>query len=203
MFLPNTGQLVTGRVTDPYGNPMEGVEISADIRSSRRSARVYRETSTTDASGIYAAFTPYTATVSAEYDGWASQGSAVATEASRSPYAIDWEWGECEIPWNGLFVGNSWGNDIVVGNANGAKASVAALSPATGGEQSESPAFSLSLSGTSGSWYNVERTYELQDPRWEAVESFIVPSAGSRSVSLPVEHGVDRAFYRVVPKTAP
>ena len=82
-------------------------------------------------------------------------------------------------------------------------ASVASLSPATGGQQSESPALSLSLSGTAGSWYNVERTYELNNPRWETVASFMIPSAGSKSVSLPVEYGVNSAFYRVVPKTAP
>ena len=79
----------------------------------------------------------------------------------------------------------------------------AAFSPATGGQQSESPSLSLSLTGTAGSWYNVERTYELNNPQWEIVESFIVPSTGARSVSLPVEYGADSAFYRVVPKTAP
>ena len=186
IFPTNTGQLVTGRVTDPYGNPMEGVVIKG--------------VSTTNANGIYSAFTPDDVTISAEYEGWASQGTAITTAASQSPYEIDWE----ELTFKGwYYVGNKWGNDIVVGNANGAKASVASLSPATGGQQSESPALSLSLSGTAGSWYNVERTYELNNPQWETVESFIIPSAGSRSVSLPVEYGTDSAFYRVVPKAAP
>ena len=203
IFPTNTGQLVTGRVTDPYGNSMDGVVVAADIKRSKRPWLPYRETSTTDANGIYAAFTPYQATISAEYEGWASEGTAITTETSRSPVDIDWETGDCSIPGGEFHVGNSWGNDIVVGNANGANASVASLSPATGGQQSESPALSLSLSGTAGSWYNVERTYELNDPQWETVESFIVPSAGSKSVSLPVEYGIDSAFYRVVPKTAP
>lgn len=198
IFPTNTGQLVTGRVTDPYGNPMDGVEMAATIKKSKYSQSVYRETSATDANGIYATFTPYSATISAEFEGWTSQGAAIATSASQSPYDIDWEWGDCSIPGGGFSVGNSWGNDIVVGNASGTKAAVASLSPTTDGQQS---ALSLSLSGTAGSWYNVERTYELHNPQWEIVESFIIPSAGSRSVSLPVEHGVDSAFYRVVPKT--
>ena len=203
IFPTNTGQLVTGRVTDPYGNPMEGIEMAASIAKSTYPPSSYSETSTTDANGIYATFTPRKATISAEYEGWISQGTTIATSASRSPTGINWETGKCSIPWGGLSVGNKWGNDIVVGNANGAKATVAGLSPATGGQQSESTALSLSLSGAAGSWYNVERTYELNSPQWETVESFIIPSAGSRSVSLPVEYGVDSAFYRVVPKTAP
>ena len=203
IFPTNTGQLVTGRVTDPYGNPMEGVEMAASIVKSTYPPSSYSETSTTDANGIYATFTPSRATISAKYEGWTSQGTTITTSASRSPTGINWETGECSIPRRGLSVGNSWGNNIVVGNANGAMASVASLSPATGGQQSESPALSLSLSGTAGSWYNVERTYELNNPQWETVESFIIPSAGSRSVSLPVEYGTDSAFYRVVPKTAP
>ena len=201
IFPTNTGQLVTGRATDPYGNPMDGVVMAANIKKSKWSWRLYRETLTTDANGIFATFTPYQATISAEYEGWASGGTTIATEASRSPSDIDWETGDCAVPQTGLYVGNKWGNDIVVGNANGAKASVASLSPATD-EQSESSSLSLSLSGTAGSWYNVERTYELNNPLWETVGSFIVPSTGSKSVSLPVEYGIDSAFYRVVPKTA-
>ena len=193
IFPTNTGQLVTGRVTDPYGNPMEGVEMATSTTGKQ----------TTDANGIYATFTANNVTISAEYEGWASQGTTITTAASLSPTDINWETGDCSIPGEDFHVGNSWGNNIVVGNANGAKASVASLSPATSGQQSESPAFSLSLSGTAGSWYNVERTYELNNPQWETVESFIIPSAGSRFVSLPVEYGTDSAFYRVVPKTAP
>ena len=193
IFPTNTGQLVTGRVTDPYGHPMNGVVIATSTTGKQ----------TTDANGIYATFTANNVTISAEYEGWASQGTAIATTASQSPYDIDWDWIDWDTPAGGFFVGNSWGNDIVVGNANGAKASVTELSPTPSGQQSESPALSLSLSGTAGSWYNVERTFELNNPQWETVESFIIPSAGSRSVSLPVEYGTDSAFYRVVPKTAP
>ena len=203
IFPTNTGQLVTGRVTDPYGNPMEGVVMDATIKISKWSRLLYRETSTTDANGIYAAFTPYQATIYAEYEGCDSEGTVITTAASRSPTDINWATGECSIPGGEFYVGNRWGNNIVVGNASGAKASVASLSPATGGQQSEPSALSLSLSGTAGSWYNVERAYELNDPQWETVESFIVPSSGSKSVSLPVEYGVDSAFYRVVPKTTP
>ena len=203
IFPTNTGQLVTGRVTDPYGHSIEGAAMASDIQKSRRSFLIYRETSTTDANGIYATFTSYKATISAEYEGWTSQGTAITTEASRSASNINWATGACSIPNRGLYVGNRWGNDIVVGNANGTKASIATLSPATGGQQSEPSALSLSLSGTAGSWYNVERTYELHNPQWETVDSFIIPPAGSRSVSLPVEYGVDSAFYRVVPMTAP
>ena len=201
IFPDTVGQLVTGHVTDPFGNPMEGVTVNATIRRSQFLSS--SASATTDENGIYAIFAPSgktcTETLSVTVSGWTSASLSTSTSASKSPKNINWDTGSCSYDSPGLRIGNSWGNDFTVGNTNGTTAVLGSLMPADGESQSDVPSLSLSLSGTVGAWYAVERTFGLESPQWEVVESFMIPSAGATTVELPTD-GSDSAFYRIVPK---
>ena len=198
IFPTKTGQLVTGRVTDPFGDPVQGATVNATIRYDNSSEAA---STITNENGIYAIFAKpgksCTVTVSVSYGGLTSASISTSTKASKSPTRIDFETGYASL--HSLQVGNSWGNNFTIGSANGETPAVAELSPATESASGDS-LLSLSLSGTAGSWYLVERTYNLSDPQWEAIESFMIPSSGATAVDLPVEIGVDNAFFRIVPK---
>lgn len=198
IFPTKTGQLVTGRVTDPFGDPVQGATVNATIKYDHSSETA---STTTDENGIYAIFAKAgkscTVTVSVSYGGLTSDSISTSTKASKSPTGIDFETGYASL--RGLQVGNSWGNNFTIGSANGETPAVAELSPATESASGDS-LLSLSLSGKAGSWYSVERSYSLSDPQWEAIDSFMIPSDGSTSVALPVESGVENAFFRIVPK---
>ena len=202
IFPNRTGQLVTGHVTDPFGNPMEGVTVNATIRRSQFLST--SASATTDENGIYAIFAPAgrdcTETLSVTYSGWTSASLSTSTCASKSPSNINWDTGDYSYDAStGLRVGNSWGNDFTVGNTNGTAAAIGSLTPDAGGSQTGTTALSLSLSGTVGAWYDVERTFSLESPQWKVVESFMIPTSGAMSVDLPTD-GSDSAFYRIVPK---
>ena len=198
IFPTKTGQLVTGRVTDPFGDPVQGATVNASIKYDHSSEAA---STTTNENGIYAIFAKAgkscSVTVSVSYGGLTSDSISTLTKASKSPTGIDFETGDAYL--YGLRVGNSWGNNFTIGSANGETPAVAELSPTTESASGDS-LLSLSLSGTAGSWYLVERTYNLSDPQWEAIESFMIPSSGATAVDIPVEIGVDNAFFRIVPK---
>lgn len=198
IFPTKTGQLVTGRVTDPFGDPVQGATVNATIKYDHSSETA---STVTDENGIYAIFAKAgkscTVTVSVSYGGLTSDSISTLTKASKSPTNIDFETGYAYL--DGLRVGNSWGNNFTIGSAGDETAAIGGLSSATQGESGDS-LLSLSLSGTAGSWYSVERSYSLSDPQWEAIDSFMIPSSGATAVDLPVETGVENAFFRIVPK---
>ena len=121
VFPTETGQLVTGRVTDGAGKPLRGATVAASYTSgSWPRTRTTTTNVTTSANGLYAVLIPAPSrgtravTVAATYRGTASTGSARASiSASASPYSINWETGGYRAS-GGLSIGNSWGNDLVV-----------------------------------------------------------------------------------------
>lgn len=111
VFPDKTGEFLTGRITDPSGNPISGVAMTAVNGSTTKSA-------TSNARGIYAINVPggKTWTVTASKSGYeggsiqVSVASSVSTELA-AVYSTSYSY------YIGGTVGNSWGNDIVLRRA--------------------------------------------------------------------------------------
>ena len=132
MFPDRTGELVTGRVLDPDGVPVDGAAVVASIaykRTIRTQSATGRwitleqdvtesATAITDAYGIYAIYTPTgatcTVTLVAAYGSMSSSTITATTTPSMSPTDIDFETGHYTVPSAGISIGNSWGNDLVL-----------------------------------------------------------------------------------------
>lgn len=128
IFPHSVGELVTGRVLSPSGDPVEGAEVKAKIsyKTGRFSliTRTMTTNVTTSSSGHYAIFAPTgtssTVTLSASYGRWVSTNSATAkTSASKSPYNIQFS-NFTNITYHGASyaIGNSWGNDLYLAPTN-------------------------------------------------------------------------------------
>ena len=118
VFPTGKGQLVTGRVTDQNGNPIEGARVSATftLRHSQMRTNVI-----TSATGIYSMRFPSpgyyeygTVTFSAKYGSTTSSSKSTRITASSSPVNMDWETGDFFYYGSGLSIGNSWGNDLTI-----------------------------------------------------------------------------------------
>jgi len=207
IFPDKTGSLVTGRVTDPAGNPLAGATVEAvavyTSRSSSGKPGSSRTTyvtnileCTTSEHGVYAVLAPAdkscTVYVTAVYGGWASLKASTSTSASSSP-DIDWE-NENYSYQSALSCGNSWGNDVVVGSYSGGDAAVESFD-GTGAASN----WSLSFTGTPGAWYAVEQSQTLSDPSWTVVTNTVLPASGAIEVDLPAETDEPSMFYRAVP----
>ena len=117
IFPDKTGELITGRVTDGKGNPVEGASVSADITYGRWPKLHTTATTTTSGNGIYAIFAPAgkssTATISVSFHG-ASTNITASASASASITSVNFDTGGYSIPGGGLKIGNSWGNDVTL-----------------------------------------------------------------------------------------
>ena len=117
VFPTGTGQLVTGRVTDQNGNPIEGARVSAVSRSLMSS---FRTNVTTSATGIYSVMIPISSrksrsvTLTASYGSTTSSSKSATVSASSSPVDMDWDTGDYSYYEPGLSIGNSWGNDLTI-----------------------------------------------------------------------------------------
>ena len=206
VFPEETGDLVTGRVTDPGGRPLAGATVTAAIRYAKTTSwgTTWKDggtvTATTSANGIYAihalAGKTCSVTLSATYGASSSSNAVASTEASVSPSNLQWGSGYYYLPSSGLAIGNSWGNDLVVEPVPGARPAIAVFEPAegAGGESG----FELSFGGTPGAEYGVEFRPSLSDGSWAAVTNLLLPPGGVASLFLPAGDG-DTGFWRVVP----
>ena len=200
VFPSDTGELVTGRVTDPDGHPMAGATVRASYTS--RNIRVTTNVMTS-ATGIYAFRLPMlssgsrTITLDATY-GAASSGSATTSiRSSSSPSNLKWETGNYSSGFSGLVIGNSWGNDLVVTPADGTQPTVASFAAATRGG---ADGFSLSFAGTGGAKYDVLFSETLTNRNWSVVTNLLLGPEGSATLFLPIGND-DAGFWRVVPHT--
>ncbi len=201
VFPNTTGSLVTGRITDENGQPLEGATVAARItyRSGWRNVTINTNV-VTSASGVYAVFTPATASstvrIQASY-GAASSGTATtSTSACSSPSSLNWQSGQYYTSYSGLSIGNSWGNDLVVTAATGATPAVSAFTAAGSGS---ADGFSLSFTGTGGARYAVEYRESLSEGSWGICTNLLLSPAGSAMLFLPRNPDAPSGFWRVVP----
>lgn len=206
IFPDFTGEIASGRVVDPSGNPVAGATIDATISYMRRQKTVTTSaTDTTDGNGIFSVVTPAdvssTVSLTAARDGWTTAPASTNVTAAASPkgmyfgddgylYAENWT----------TSVGSRWGNDIVFGSYSGDDAAIgsfAPVHPAVGG--GESSAWEFSFTGTPGAWYAVEQSQTLSDPSWTVVTNTVLPASGAIEVDLPAETDEPSMFYRAVP----
>ena len=112
-------ELVTGRVLDKDGVPVEGATVTATVTCGGVATT---ETATTSAYGVYAIATPSadcTVSLSAAKDGKTSRAKRTATAASKTGDtlknpALDILAGGNDPAAGASLSGNSWGNDLVL-----------------------------------------------------------------------------------------
>lgn len=209
VFPTGSGEIVSGRVTDEDGNPLEGATVSAVVTYTERTwvGRQWKTVTvtnevlaaTTSATGIYSVLVPtnrtYSVSVSATYGDGASSAVATTNSPNSSPFDLDWETRSYYYSPSGLSVGNSWGNDLTVTAAEGEAAAVTSFSAAS---LDSTDGFSLSFSGTGGAKYEVQYATNLVDGSWSPATNILLAPAGSTTIFLPV--GDDPAgFWRIVP----
>jgi hypothetical protein len=209
IFPDMTGELVTGRVTDPFGEPVPGASVTAQI-TYRRSKRdvTYSTNVTTSATGHYAVFAPAgkssTITLSATSGDWTSTNAATAvTTASASPFNLDFAEGEYSAPSSEsdpdsfyLNIGNSWGNDLFLAPASVARPVFTAFSASRNSDGRNG--FMASFTGTAGAPYGLEWCVSLVNPQWSVCTNLLMPRGGVADVFLPAPEGTGSAFFRAV-----
>ena len=200
IFPESTGELVTGRVVDPFGFPATNAVVLAKV--SCDGEETYTTNLTVSATGVYSLIVPSvvcTTTLSATVcdESWTAANDVVVhTEASISPCNFDYESGDYDDP--GMSIGNSWGNDLVLVQTNVVAASEIRFSPATG-ESMIGDGFSLTFNGPSGAWYTVLRS-ELLPPDWTVYTNIQVSATGEGSVTLPMDSSTNSCFYCIAPR---
>ncbi|MBQ4385393.1 MAG: C10 family peptidase [Kiritimatiellae bacterium] len=199
IFPEAEGQIVSGRIVDPFGNPATNALVTATVEYGSNS---YVTNTTTSATGVYSLIVPSEACTSriVAVDGlesWASTNTlSVATTASASPYDFNFETGGYRH--NEISIGNSWGNDLVLVQTNVVAASELDFSPATG-ETAADDGFSLTFNGPSGAWYTVWYS-ELLPPSWNVYTNIQVSVTGEGSVCLPIDPLANSRFFCITPE---
>ena len=197
IFPTAEGEIVSGRVTDPFGNPAAGATITARVSYLKTS---YTTNVTVSANGVYSLIVPSkncTTVLRASIDSnsWASTNASVGTTASVSPSYANFENGD--YPRSGLSIGNSWGNDLSLVATNVVEASSIAF------ERSESSSptsgFSLAFDGSCGAWYTVWQS-EYLPPTWTVFTNIQVSAEGGAAVTLPFDAAKESSFYLITPK---
>lgn len=202
IFPEAKGQIVSGRIVDPFGNPATNAVVVAEVRC--QGGESYSTNVAASATGVYSLIVPSKdceTTLSAFFDdkSWASTNSAVAsTFASVSPYGFNYDEGGYYVNEGGMKVGNSWGNDLVLVQTNVVAASELDFSPATG-ETAADDGFSLTFNGPSGAWYTVWYS-ELLPPSWNVYTNIQVSVTGEGSVCLPIDPLANSRFFCITPE---
>ena len=202
IFPEAKGQIVSGRIVDPFGNPATNAVVVAEV--SCQGGEAYSTNVAVSATGVYSLIVPSKdckTTLSAFFDdkSWASTNSAVAsTFASVSPYGFNYDEGGYYVNEGGMKVGNSWGNDLVLVQTNVVAASELDFSPATG-EAAADDGFSLTFNGPSGAWYTVWYS-ELLPPSWNVYTNIQVSVTGEGSVCLPIDPLANSRFFCITPE---
>jgi len=202
IFPKAEGEIVSGRVTDPFGNPAVGVTVAATVDRGQPYPE-YTTNVTTSATGVYSIIVPAdcTTTLKASSDSntWASTNMLVTTTtASVSPSSVDFDTGAVVFG-SGRAIGNSWGNDLVLVQTNVVTASEVCFEPATGCTSSLEAGFELSFDGSCGAWYTVWRS-ELLPPDWHVYTNIQVSAEGNVEVLLPMDSSTNSCFYCIKPK---
>jgi hypothetical protein len=107
IYVEGTGEIISGRVTDVAGNPIEGVTVGAQWASSSRSA-------TTDSKGIYAVVkvpSSLSYIVTATKPGYQFKSQTVRTAVSRE--SSNMTGNKWKIDFVGMIAGDWDGNNLV------------------------------------------------------------------------------------------
>lgn len=199
IFPTAEGEIVSGRVTDPFGNPAADATITARVSYLKTS---YTTNVTVSANGVYSLIVPSkncTTVLSASIDSksWASTNASVRTTASVSPSSVNFVSGKYSVSGGSLSIGNSWGNDLSLVATNVVEASSIAF------ERSESSSptsgFSLAFDGSCGAWYTVWQS-EYLPPTWTVFTNIQVSAEGGAAVTLPFDAAKESSFYLITPK---
>ena len=202
IFPDRTGELVTGRVTDPFGEPVAGASVTASGRYLRGARyRTFTTNVTTSATGHYAVFAPAgtsaNVTLSATSGEWISTNAAsAATTASTSPINFDFDEGYFSTAQSSLTIGNSWGNDLFLAPASVAAPVFTAFSAAR--NEGGAEGFAASFTGTAGAPYRLEWSASLVNPQWNMSTNILMPRGGVADIFLSAPTGAGAAFFRAV-----
>ena len=222
IFPTLTGEIVSGRITDPFGNPVEGADVTLNIESYSYTTNV-----TSDAKGIYSAIIPneflneaINITAQKEDYKWASKEiPPTRIEESNAP---------CEIYFNDLdnikkgnfryagdgeiYIGNSWGNDLVLTpieveaasclSFKAAKESEVSPSSSSGESSLDRDGFSLNIQGTKAAEYKIEYCEDLAKGIWNTYTNILVELTGTKEIFLPFDSEKPSCFFRVKPATS-
>jgi len=109
IFTNETGEIISGRVVDEFGNPIDGVEVTAQASGASGSA-------ITSANGIYAMIVPSgkTYALSIAHPRFMNASSSASVGTSRSAYVTKVMAGTYSYRSNSCACGNSWGNDFTL-----------------------------------------------------------------------------------------
>ncbi len=177
IFPKETGNIVSGHVTDANGDPVSGVTISWNGRVSETDG-IVSGTAKTSEYGVYAFIVPNASVsdINISVAGFATaqtNTTSTSVSCSRSYSEADLEsdpsGGSLPYPFNGTqSVGNSWGNDLTI-NAQyiePAFSSTPAISPADG-------SLTIETTATLGSKWILQCNYDLADKTgWTVLTNF-------------------------------
>ena len=124
VFPTRTGSVLSGRVLSSSGSPVSGAAVTAKLGSSTYSA-------TSDSRGIYAIIVPSSGTysVSASSSGSVSATKSVSIASCVSgTYSHDPDTDSFSYGTTGT-IGNSWGNELTLSSATGAKPDLSFYQP--------------------------------------------------------------------------
>lgn len=216
IFPSSTGEIVSGRVTDAYGDAVSGATVAATIIYSRetttmpggkknpaRSTPTYYTntvTATTSSTGIFSFLAPTGTTsavkLSAAYGNWASSNATASVTGSVAIAFVDYSTGEYSYDGSNLYIGNSWGNDMVVVPTNVVTATVSNFVASTSTD-TDGSVYSLSFSGTAAAWYQVEYSEVLTNETWSVYTNILVNKEGQETIDIPIDSSKSNCFYRV------
>ncbi len=206
IFPRETGNIVSGRVTDANGDPVSGVTIKWDGCISETDENISGTTKTSEY-GVYAFIVPNAsvANINISVAGFATaQTNTISTSVSCSrsypedALESDPSGGSLPYPFNGTqAVGNSWGNDLTI-NAQyiePAFSSTPALSSTDG-------SLTLATTATTGSKWILKWNDDLADETgWTILTNF---TATGEAQSIVLDSKVfdwtsnPQAFFRLV-----
>ncbi|MBP5791999.1 MAG: C10 family peptidase [Kiritimatiellae bacterium] len=211
VFPLGVGEIFSGRVCNPFGEPVNGAEVSAKIQYQSESKIVTVVTNLiSSVNGIFAINPPSKnckITIAAACDayGWCSTNISAFTSASISPkglYFIDGESAEGAAmgaaSW-ATSVGNSWGNDLVVQPTNVVDAAISSFVLTNDVSFSSSPCYALDFSGTGAAWYTLEYAEALTNQVWNVYTNILIGVDGAESIPIPIDPDQSSRFYRVTP----
>ena len=205
IFPDFTGEIASGRVTDPSGAAVAGATVNATISyTSQRRKKTTSATDVTDENGVFAVIAPAgvdsAVSLTASRDGWTTTLASTNVAASVSPNGVSFgDDGRLYANSWATSVGSRWGNGIVFGSYAGGRASVATFSQASSTSAGSANAWAFSFSGSPGAWYVVERSETLNLATWTVCTNAVMPVGGTLQVEVRPDDSAQSMFYRVRP----
>lgn len=209
IFPDSEGELVTGRVFDPFGAPLANVQVTANMTLTNRTYRQVRsiqtwrdsfagmetQTTRTTSTGHYAILVPpclsATAIPVGQSDIWISTNSVTANVLTNSsPFDINLETGNWFIADVGVQCGNSWGNDLYLAPQQIEPPLITDFSFGDDGGE-------ISFTGTPGAACEIEYILSLSPASWQPYASMLMPIDSEKTIRLAPIPNAPSAFFRI------